>query len=58
MKKIIYIACAAAALAAVSCAKTAEFDSVKPDRSGEGLTIRFTTGETPSRAQLVCLARG
>ena len=45
MKKIIYIACAAAALAAVSCAKTAEFDSVKPDRSGEGLTIRFTTGD-------------
>ena len=45
MKKIIYIACAAAALAAVSCAKTAEFDSVKPDHSGEGLTIRFTTGD-------------
>lgn len=45
MKKIIYIACAAAALAAVSCAKTAEFDSVKPDRSGEGLTLRFTTGD-------------
>ena len=45
MKKIIYIACAAAALAAVSCAKTAEFDSVKPARSGEGLTIRFTTGD-------------
>ena len=50
MKKIIYIACAAAALAAVSCAKTAEFDSVKPDRSGEGLTIRFTTGDMATRA--------
>lgn len=44
MKKIIYIALAAV-LAAVSCAKTTEFDSVKPDRSGEGLTIRFTTGD-------------
>ena len=50
MKKIIYIACAAAALAAVSCAKTAEFDSVKPARSTEGVTIRFTTGDMSTRA--------
>ena len=50
MKKIIYIACAAAALAAVSCAKTAEIDSVKPARSTEGLTIRFTTGDMATRA--------
>ncbi len=49
MKKIIYIALAAV-LAAVSCAKTTEFDSVKPDRSGEGLTIRFTTGDLATRA--------
>ena len=44
MKKIIYIACAAAALAAVSCAKTIEFDSTEPDQA-PGLTIRFTTGD-------------
>lgn len=50
MKKIIYIACAAAALAAVSCAKTAEFDSVKPERTTEGVTIRFTTGDMATRA--------
>ena len=49
MKKIIYIACAAAALAAVSCAKNAEFDSVKGDLS-QGLTIRFTTGDLATRA--------
>ena len=44
MKKIIYIACAAAALAAVSCAKTIEFDSTEPAQA-PGLTIRFTTGD-------------
>lgn len=49
MKKIIYIAFAAAALAAVSCAKNAEFDSVKGDLS-QGLTIRFTTGDLATRA--------
>ena len=49
MKQIIYIAFAAAALAAVSCAKNAEFDSVKGDLS-QGLTIRFTTGDLATRA--------
>ena len=50
MKKIFYIAFAAAALAAVSCAKTAEFDAVKPDGSAQGLTLRFSTGDMVTRA--------
>ena len=49
MKKIIYIACAAAALAAVSCAKTAEFDP-NPAAPAEGVTIRFSTGDMATRA--------
>lgn len=50
MKKIFYIAFAAAALAAVSCAKTAEFDAVKPGESAQGLTLRFSTGDMATRA--------
>ncbi len=49
MKKTIYIALAAV-LAAVSCAKTTEFDSVQPDPSVQGVTIRFTTGDLSTRA--------
>ncbi len=49
MKKIIYIAFAAASLAAVSCAKTAEFD--KTLVAGEQtLTLNFTTGSMATRA--------
>ena len=49
MKKTIYIALAAV-LAAVSCAKTTEFDSVQSDPSVQGVTIRFTTGNMDTRA--------
>ena len=49
MKKTIYIALAAV-LAAVSCAKTTEFDSVQSDPSVQGVTIRFTTGDLSTRA--------
>ena len=46
MKKIIYIAFAVAALAAVSCVKT-DFGS---DFSGEGITLSFTCGEMSTKA--------
>ncbi len=46
MKKILYIAFAAAALAAVSCVKT-DFGS---DFSGEGITLSFTCGEMSTKA--------
>lgn len=49
MKKTIYIALAAV-LAAVSCAKTTEFDSIQSDPSVQGVTIRFTTGDLSTRA--------
>lgn len=49
MKKIIYIAFAAAALAAVSCAKNAEFDET-PVAGEQTLTLNFTTGSMATRA--------
>ena len=49
MKKIIYIACAAAALAAVSCAKSVEFDET-PVAGEQSLTLNFTTGSMATRA--------
>lgn len=49
MKKIIYIAFAAASLAAVSCAKTAEFDKT-PVAGEQTLTLNFTTGSMATRA--------
>ena len=49
MKKIIYIAFAAAALAAVSCAKNAEFIETPVDGE-QVLTLNFTTGSLQTRA--------
>ena len=48
MKKIIYIAFAAAALAAVSCAKTAEFIETPAER--ETLSLRFFCDDLATRA--------
>ena len=50
MKKIFYIAFAAAALAAVSCAKNAELNS-DPTESAQELTLKFTLGDMPTRAE-------
>ena len=49
MKKIIYIAFAAAALAAVSCAKNAEFNET-PVNGEQALTLNFTCGNLATRS--------
>ncbi len=49
MKKIFYIAVAAAALAAVSCAKVAEFTDT-PAQLEQGFTLKFTCGDMATRA--------
>ena len=49
MKKIFYIAFAAAALAAVSCAKNAEFIDTPVDGE-QALTLNFTCGSMATRA--------
>ncbi len=52
MKKIFYIAFAAAALAAVSCAKNAELD-VTPTQLEPGLTLTFSCGDMLTRANTI-----
>ena len=49
MKKIFYIAFAAAALAAVSCAKNVEFNDTPVDGE-QALTLNFTTGSMATRS--------
>ena len=51
MKKIIYIAFAAAMLTAVSCAKELEL-KVGQDVAEQGLTLRFTSGAMATRADV------
>ncbi len=51
MKKIFYIAFAAAALAAVSCAKNAEFN-VTPAQFEPGLTLSFSCVDMATRAEV------
>ena len=49
MKKIIYIAFAAAAIAAVSCSKNVEFNDVTVPGE-QAITLNFTTGNSQTRS--------